>query len=246
MTFETPVQPIPVRRGPIALVLVILLAIAALVWQPWSLPAGDRSSTATASLAALASVGPPPTQSPAPSPTPSPTPYVGPIAPPLLNSMPFLDIPTQDRFRPIWSIAEVTELADGSVRVTQVPVTPTQGSLENLAPEEVCQIASFRSALVAVLPADSVRFIGIGGPGSEIAGQTELLRVDRAPLSEFEVHVRDLPGDDPTRVSVRLFVQSGLAQWKAGAYRFLTESSDGSPQFLYVCLVGPGMLDSPG
>jgi hypothetical protein len=243
MTFETPVQPIPARRGPIALVLVILLAVAAmLVWQPWSMATDHLSSTATASVAALASVGPPPT----PSPRPSETPYVGPLAPPLRQYMPFVYVPTQDRFRPIWSIAGVSELADGNIRVTQVRVTPTQGSLEDLAPEEVCRIASFTSALVAVMPADSMRLIGIGGPGSEIAGQTELLRVDRAPLDDLELDVRALPGDDPTRVSVRLFVQSDIAYWTPGAYRFLTESSDGTPQFLYVCLVDPGAFHGTG
>jgi hypothetical protein len=244
MTFETPVQPIPVRRGPVGLALVILLGVAAmLVWQPWSMATGHRSSTATAPLAPLARVAPPPTPSPKPSPTPPPTPYVGPLAPPLVHYMPFVYGPTQDRFRPIWSIAGVTELADGNIRVTQVPVTSTAGSLENLAPAEICRIASFTSAMVAVLPADSMRLIGIVGPGLDIAGQTELLRVDRVPLSDLQLDVPARPGDDPTRVSVRLFVQSDIAYWTPGAYRFLTESRDGTPLFLYACLVEPGALD---
>jgi hypothetical protein len=247
VTFETPVQPIPVRRGPIARVLVILLAVAAmLVWQPWSMANGHLPSTATASLAALASVGPRASPSPKPTPKPSPTPYVGPVAPLLRGYMPFVYGPTQDRFRPIWSIAGVTDLADGDVSVTQVPVTPTQGSLETLAPEEVCRIASFTSALVAVMPADRMRLIGIVGPGLAIAGQTELLRVDRVALADFELDVRARPGDDGTRVSVRLFVQSDIAYWTPGAYRFLTESSDGTPRFLYACLVDPGAVDGPG
>jgi hypothetical protein len=247
VTFEAPVQPIPVRRGPIARVLVILLAVAAmLVWQPWSMANGHLPSTATASLAALASAGPTPSPSPIPTPKPSPTPYVGPVASRLVQYMPFVYGPTQDRFRPIWSIAGVTELADGNIRVAQVPVTPTQGSLEDLAPEEVCRIASFTSALVAVIPADSMRLIGIVAPGLAIAGQTELLRVDRVPLSDFELDIPARPGDDPTRVSVRLFVRSDIAYWTPGAYRFLTESSDGTPRFLYACLVDPGALDGPG
>src|SRR6266542_2209663 len=248
MTFDAPVQPIPVRRGPITLALVILVAVAAtLVWQPWSTATGHLSPSATVSLPALASLAPPPTPSlprtPKPSlpptPKPSQTPYVGPVAPPVVGYMPFVDVPTQDNFRRIWSIAGVTELPNGGVSVTQVPVTPTSGSLESLGPDEVCRVASFTTAFVALLPAASMRLIGIVAPGSEIAGQTELLRVDRAVLDDVEIDVVARPGEDPPRVSVRLFVQRDISYWPTGAYRFLTESRDGSPRFLYVCLVEP-------
>jgi hypothetical protein len=37
-----------------------------------------------------------------------------------------------------------------------------------------------------------------------------------------------------------------IALGTPGAYRFLTESSDGTPQFLYVCLVDPDAFDGTG
>jgi hypothetical protein len=246
MTFETPLQPVPARRGRVVGVLVAAVALAAvLVWRPWSAspdpgPAPAGSGVAEASQPATTSTasGPVPTERP----TPVPTPYQHPVAATLVGSMPFVAGPTLDQFRPRWGVVGVLDQPDGAVDVRQVAVTPTSGLIEGHAADDICRVAIVGSSLVAVLPAGTMRLFGIAAPASAIAGATELTRMDGTALSVNELAVRPGAGDAPN-VAAHLFVQTDTARWAAGTYRFHTEGPDGQPLFVYACLVPPAVLD---
>ncbi len=239
MTFQMPLQPVPARRGHVAVVLVTLSVVAGvLVWQPWSAGSATVPDATATPTGATAQGGSAP-----PSPTPTVVPYASPRALPILPAGSLVAAPPAERFRPRWSVVGVTDLPDGELRVTQLPVVTTSGFIEGRSAAEVCRIGRLRSAFVVILPARRVRLIGIAAPASGIGAATEMTRVDKTPLAAYEVPVRSLGGDGEVLAAARLFVRGDFLLWGEGVYRFLTEGSDGTPHFLYACLVGPALVD---
>lgn len=244
MTFEAPVQPIPARRrGAVGVLVAIVLVATLLVWMPWSRPPGSGASpqpaAAVVATPAAATSQPTPAQ---PEPTPLRTPYQPPLGADLVRYMPFVSVPTLDQFRPRWSVVGVLE-QEGALDVRQVPVLATSGLVEGHHPDDICRVGVFGSSFVAVLPAHTMRVFGIAAPATAIAGATELTRVDGEQLGMNEIAVGAVEGGAQSRVAVHLFVQRDISLWRAGTYRFHTETPDGEPQFAYACLVPPALLD---
>jgi hypothetical protein len=244
MSFEAPVQPVPVRRDRVVVVLVALVAAGALlVWMPWSAPPRDR-------LGAVGGSSPRATASPArsevaavtPTAVPSPTPYGHPEGLPLVEFGPLLGAPTLDRFVPRWSVVGVTDTGKRDLEITQIPTVATFGLVEGHTADGVCRVATFGSSFVAVLPAGTLLMIGIVAPAGTITSATELTRYDGAALSAYELRVRP-PAGGVARADARLFVREDLLHWGGGLYRFHTEAPDGTSEFTYACLLPPSLLD---
>ena len=240
MTFETPIQPVPVGRGRIATSLVAIVGVAALLaWSAWRTPSG-ASPTSPPDLVAVT------TASPAPAPpatAAAPTPYVPPVGPPTRSYLPFVDSPTLDLFRPRWSIVGVRNEPYSQLQVSQVPITTSSGFIEGTSAEAICQVGVFGSSLVAALPAHTFRLIGIVAPAGDITSPVELTRVDGTVVSDYDLLVPPPPDGSAPRASARLFAQFDLQRWPAGTYRFHLEAADGTPRFAYACLVPPSLLD---
>jgi hypothetical protein len=240
MTFETP----PIERvhaRPLRLALVVAGLVAAtgiLVWQPWSAGSAVPGPT-PASLVSGGAMNA--AEAPSATPTASPTPYASPRGMNVLSEDSFLVLPTADRFRPRWSVVGIAQLPEGEITITQLPMVLTSGYIEDRSAAEVCQIGRLRSAMVAMLPADRFRLIGIAAPAGALDGPVEMTQIDALPLPALEAR---LPlGLDPARASARLFVRSNLLPWPEGVYRFLTESDDGMPHWLYACMVDAARVD---
>jgi len=240
MSFEAPVQPVAARPLAVGLVLAVVIAgTGLLVWQPWS--AG--SAEAPGATAVPAPVATPSTATAQPLPTPVAMVYLSPRALPTLPPGSLVAAPPAEQFRPRWSVVGVTDLPPGELRITQVPVVTTSGFIEGRSAAEVCRIGRLRSAFVAILPARLLRLIGIAAPASAVGAATEMTRVDTTPLAAYEVPVRSLGGDGGVPAGARLFVRADFLLWEDGVYRFLTEGPDGTPHFVYACLVGPEFVD---
>ena len=251
MTFETP--PIErVQARPIRLALVVAGLVAAtgiLVWQPWSAgPALPGSSPPPRVAAGATNAADAPYAAEAPSATPqaSPTPYASPRRLNVLRDAAYLRLPTADRFRPRWSAVGVAQLPDPEIRITQLPMVPTSGHVEGRSATEVCEIARLGSAMVALLPADELLLIGIAAPAGALPGPVEITQLDAPPLAAFEAQLPSTPAPDRAAASARLFVRADLLPWPEGVYRFLTESNDGMPRWLYACLIDPTIVDATG
>ena len=239
-SFEAPVQPVRARPLGVGIVLAAVVAgTGLLVWLPWSTgPEEGPRPTLPSTAAAPASAIPR-----AALPTPVPVVYTSPRALPLLPAGSLVAAPPAERFRARWSVVGVTEVPGGEPRITQLPVVTTAGFIEGGSPAEVCRIGRLRSAFVALLPARQMRLLGIAAPASGIVGATEMTRVDMQPLPAYEVPVRPLDAGAEVRAVTRLFARADLLLWGEGVYRFLSEGPDGTPHFLYACLVGPGQVD---
>ena len=251
MTFETPpIERVQARPLGLALVVVGLAAVTGiLVWQPWSTGASRPSNDVASAPSSVPSPG---AAALGPVATPVATPYEHPRGLTMLRSAPAIMIPTLDLFRPRWSVVGVTEQAGGGVDVRQLPMVATSGALEGRGGAELCALAVVGSASVALLPSDTLQLLGIAAPASEIGAPTELTRIEPPLLSAYEVAVpppveaTESPGQAsaaasgdpaPDQPGVRLFVRSDLLHWAAGLYRFHTEAPDGTPRFLYACLL---------
>ena len=240
MSFVAPVQPVPARPLGVGVVLAVVIAGTGLiVWQPWSTGSTETPGPTVTSTPVATPHGAPASTLP----TPIAVVYSSPRALPLLPAGAFVAAPPAERFRPRWSVVGVTDLPDGELRITQLPVVTTSGFIEGRSPAEVCRIGRLGSAFVAVLPARQLRLIGIAAPASEIGAATEMTGVDARPLAAYEVPVQPLEGDGGVPAATRLFVRDDLLLWGEGVYRFLTEGPDGTPHFLYACLVRPELVD---
>jgi hypothetical protein len=240
MSFEAPIQPIRARRGPILGVLVGIVAVASvLVWAPWSdrVPASPSPSTGPAVANAPSSVPPPAT------PRPSPTPYVPPVGSLQRTYIPFIRTPTLDLFRPRWSVVGLWDEGSSPLAVTQIPIVTTTGFIEGTPADAICRVGVFGSSFVAVLPAHTLRQIGIAAPAGDLDSLVQLSRVDGSVVSDYELLVAAPPDGSTARASARVWVRSDLERWPEGAYRFHLELPDGTPRFAYACLVPPSLLD---
>lgn len=241
MTSATPIERVQAR--PIRLALVVAGLVAAtgiLVWQPWS--AGSATPDVTPSIRVAAG----PTnaaETPSVMPLARPTPYASPRGLPFLREASYLLLPTADRFRPRWSVVGVAQLPGGEISITQLPMVLTSGYVEGRSAAEVCGIGRLRSAMVAMLPAYRFRLIGIAAPAGALDGPVDMTQIDAPPLAALEAQLPSVQGPDAAVASARLFVRSNLLPWPEGVYRFLTESDDGMPHWLYACLVSPAIVD---
>lgn len=244
MTFETPIQRVQAR--PIRLTLVVAGLVAAtglLVWQPWSAgsaPPGVTPASRVASGQTSAA------EAPSAVPSPSPTAYASPRGMDLLSPPSSLVVPTADRFRPRWSVVGVAQSPDGDISITQLPMVLTSGYIEGRSAAEVCGIGRLRSAMVAMMPAYRFRLIGIAAPAGALDGPVDMTQLDAPPLAALEARLPPVPDPDGAVASTRLFVRSNLLPWPEGVYRFLTESDNGMPHWLYACLVDPRIIDATG
>lgn len=225
----------------LALVVAGLVAATGmLVWQPWS--AGSAAPGVTPSTRVAAG----PTNAaevPSVTPSASPTPYVSPRGMNFLSAPSSLVVPTADRFRPRWSVVGVAQSPDGKISITQLPMVLTSGYIEGRSAAEVCGIGRLRSAMVAMMPAYRFRLIGIAAPAGALDGPVDMTQLDAPPLAAFEAQLPSVQGPDAAVASARLFVRSNLVPWPEGVYRFLTESDDGMPHWLYACVVPPSIVD---
>jgi hypothetical protein len=243
MTFEAPIQPVPVRRGRIAAVVVgISITAGILVWAPWSTPSATAPSVPAAPAVADATGSPVP--HPPATPTPSPTPYVPPVGALQRTYLPFIRTPTLDLFRPRWSVVGLRDEANSALAVTQIPVVTTTGFIEGTPADAICRVGVFGSSFVAALPARTFRQIGIAAPAGELSSAVQLTRVDGSLVSDYELLVAPPADGSSPRASARVFVQSDLERWPGGTYRFHLEAPDGTPRFAYACLVPPSLLDA--
>ena len=241
MTFVTPpIERVQARSIPLGLVVAGLVAATGLlVWQPWS------GGSATPSVTPSTRVATGPTsaaETPSAMPLPSPTPYVPPRRLSVMREAAYLRLPAADRFRPRWSVVGVAQLPNRQISITQLPMVLTSGDVGGSA-AQVCEIARIGSAMVAILPANEFRLIGIAAPAGALPGPVEMTQIDAPPLAAFEAQLPPAPGPDGAVASARLFGRSNLSPWPEGVYSFLTESNDGLPHWLYACLVHPATVD---
>jgi hypothetical protein len=173
---------------------------------------------------------------------PSPTPYVPPVGPLQRTYLPFINTPTLDLFRPRWSVVGIRDEAYSPLGVTQIPITTTPGFIEGASADAMCDVALLGSSFVALLPANTLRMIGIAAPAGEIEPPIEVTRVDGAVVSDYDLLVGPPADGLAARASARVFAQADMQRWGPGAYRFHMEVAEGTPRFAYACLVAPALL----
>ena len=224
MTFETPIQPVPVRKTRVTLALVAILGAAALlVWHPWTAVPGAPLTAAPVSAG------------PSSSARPTAKPAASQEATVPRSARRFNDTLTADRFQPRWSVVGVRDLSGGGYRITQLPLIQTTGLFEGLSSAEICARARERFPYVAALPGDALRLFGaIALRGGH--GWVQLRWIEAANRVAFAVPVRYPTGTED--LGVALFGLTDGSLWPAGAYRFEAVDNDGRSTNLYACLAG--------
>ncbi len=222
MSLEAPVQPVPARRYPVAIVLfgVLLILAGALLLGLSSGAASGPGGEAASALPRTSAVPSSPAAS-ARAVVPSPTSFL------------YRDPPSADRFVPIWSVVGVRELERRRYAISQADVEPRGEPRTGLLEASTCDLGP--AADVGFLPAGELRLLGVVVPRAG-HGWIRLSLLDGTAAGAFAVIVSYPPGTQD--LAVGLFGVSAYSLWPRGGYRFYAVDDSGTGRYLYACLGG--------